>query len=763
MERLDFASVMAVLRRNIDEDMCSNQMDLLCTLFRDLIDDPFQDVELDNGQVCRWVNGLAKLSPKISGYYQENRSQRKLAKTIEQAILPMMPDPAMAVQELHDLLVQAPNVSPQMKAQLAEGLTFADEALFIMEVLCFAMRLRFEKRDVRNRQLLTPGNLSPAVVDYIFDTSVPKPCRWFLGRDRELEQLHELLIDQDKVFLHGIPGIGKSELAKMYAKRHSKEYTNILYVNYSGDLKQDVTDMDFADDRPDETEEARFRRHNRFLRSLKEDTLLIVDNFNAVAAEDEFLDVVLRYRCRILFTTRSRYEHQTCLEITELSREALLELMGVFYEKAEKKRTIMEEIIDLLHGHTFAVELAARLLARGMLRSKTLVKKLRVEKAAMDAEDQIGSTKDGKSRKATYYDHIHSLFAMYRLSRGQQEILRGLTLTPADGMSAKRFGLWLKLWNLNAVNDLIEMGLIQPRNRREIRLHPMIREVAVEELKPSVRNCKKLLDSLEFFGLLHGMELSWYRQAFETVENIIATIQKDDMTRYLLFLKNAMPNMDKYEYRRGIQAIMDEMEALLADEAVGTDIDRAFLLDFRAASEKDPRKAIRLDEEALAVLGEVNPGNAHLTSNIHSNLGTYYRAVRDLEQAEYHMETAIHLLEEHGLAGCHDSIMQICNYAQLLTDKGESQRGYGALEKLSAKLEALHMGHSLDYGMVQQVMGSVAAIRGDVGLSHTHRRKALEIYEIVFENEPHILEQKRKELGIVKLEETQFYQKIMGQ
>ena len=127
------------------------------------------------------------------------------------------------------------------------------------------------------------------------------------------------------------------------------------------------------------------------------------------------------------------------------------------------------------------------------------------------------------------------------------------------------------------------------------------------------------------------------------------------------------------------------------------------------------------------------------------------------------METAIHLLEEHGLAGCHDSIMQICNYAQLLTDKGESQRGYGALEKLSAKLEALHMGHSLDYGMVQQVMGSVAAIRGDVGLSHTHRRKALEIYEIVFENEPHILEQKRKELGIVKLEETQFYQKIMGQ
>ena len=336
MERLDFASVMTVLRRNINEDLCSNQMDLVYALFADLLDDPTQDVELDNGQVCRWVNGLAKLSPKISGYYQENRNQRKLARTIERTILPMMPDPAMAVQELCDLLMQAPNVSPQKKGELAEGLSFDgenDEAVFIMEILCFAMQLRFEKRDVRNQCLLTPGNLSPAVVDYIFDTHVPRPCRWFLGRDEELEQLHDLLVANGKVFLHGIPGIGKSELAKMYAQRHSREYTNILYVSYSGDLKQDLTDLDFADDRHDEEEEARFRRHNRILRSLKEDTLLIVDNFNAIAAQDEFLDVMLKYRCRILFTTRSQYEHQPSLELVELRREALMADETALYQK----------------------------------------------------------------------------------------------------------------------------------------------------------------------------------------------------------------------------------------------------------------------------------------------------------------------------------------------------------------------------------------------------------------------------------------------
>jgi len=190
MERLDFASVMAVLRRNINEECCPNQMDLICTLFRDVDDDPSCAVDFDNGQVCRWINGLARLSTSMIGFYQDKHNQRKLAQTIEKTILPMMPDRAMAAQELYDLVLQAPNVSPQKKLELTDGYTFEDdndEAIFITEVLCLAMQLRFEKRDVRKKQLLTPGNLSPAVMDYIFDTVIPGLCRWFLGREQEME------------------------------------------------------------------------------------------------------------------------------------------------------------------------------------------------------------------------------------------------------------------------------------------------------------------------------------------------------------------------------------------------------------------------------------------------------------------------------------------------------------------------------------------------------------------------------------------------
>lgn len=762
MERLDFASVMTVLRRNINEDLCPNQLNLVETLFCDMGYTPESCMEFDNGLVCRWMNGLAKLSPKITAHYQENRNQRKLARTIEKRILPMMPDSAMAVRELYDLLMQAPNVSPQKKVELTDGISFEDEneeAIFITDILCFAMQLRFEKRDARSKQLLTPGNLSPTVRDFIFDSDIPKPCHWFVGRTEELTEIHEELMAYSKVFLHGIPGIGKSELAKVYAKRYGKEYTNVLYMNYAGDLKQNIIDMDFADDLPEESDDARFKRHNRFLRSLKEDTLLIVDNFNVSREQDEFLDVMLKYSCRILFTTRCRYENQITLEVAELNSGTLLKLMAQFYD-AGRKTDILEEMISLLHGHTYAVELAARLLANGMLKPKALLKKLQEEKTAMDAEDKIGSIKDGRNKKATYYDHIHTLFSLYRLSGGEQEIMRCLVFIPFKGVSAYRFASWLKLRNLNTVNDLIEMGFVQPGNERYVALHPMIREIALEELKPSVQNCRTMLDSLQELSLLHGIELPGYRQIFQAAENIITMIRKDDIPAYLLFLENVFEFMEKYRYESGMEEVIRELEMLLAD-GEGSNVDRAHLLECRAVCEKDLNKAVQLIQDALRLLGEINEGNAHFASNLHSNLGALYHKQMKYDLAQMHMKQGIDLLEAYGLTGSHDSIMQINNYAVLLTDMGEAQSGYAAVMKLGRKIRELNSDKCLDYGLIQQTLGGISLVQGNVQQANVHLNKAMAIFEIVFEDEPVLLEQKRQEMEQMAVPALQTIQKLL--
>jgi len=133
------------------------------------------------------------------------------------------------------------------------------------------------------------------------------------------------------------------------------------------------------------------------MRSLKSDTLLIIDNFNVTATRNSFLPVVLKYRCRILFTTRSRLDNHASFELTEISdREALLRLMAQFYSEAGNHSEELSQIIEAVHCHTLAVELAARLLERGILTPARLRDKLQQEKAALDSSDRIAITKDGK-------------------------------------------------------------------------------------------------------------------------------------------------------------------------------------------------------------------------------------------------------------------------------------------------------------------------------------------------------------------------------
>ncbi len=253
---------------------------------------------MDNGLVCRWLTGQAKISPKISAYYSKPSNQKKLAETIPQNLLPLMSDCNMAMQDIYTLFIQDDTISDAKKKNLASLYKPASSRLlFLAKLISFGMERQFIKRDTKNQKLIAGGALSPIVLDYIMDSEVPKPCRHFIGRDKELEELYTMLEENRQVFLCGIAGIGKSELAKAYAK-HYKEYYNILYVEYTGNLHQDITDMDLLTICRKALNRNGFQRHNRFLRSLKSDTLLIIDNFNVTATQDSFLSVVLNIAAR---------------------------------------------------------------------------------------------------------------------------------------------------------------------------------------------------------------------------------------------------------------------------------------------------------------------------------------------------------------------------------------------------------------------------------------------------------------------------------
>ena len=751
MERCDFSSIITTVRKYIGDDRGMNQIDLLYELFEGFLEEESsQDFDFDNGLVCRWFNGQARISPRISGYYLHTDNRNRLADDIETNILPLMCDSAMAIQEIYKILIQDGTISDQKKEQLTQDYpchTSEEQAAFLASVLCFGMERTFVKRNAATKKLLAAGTLSPVISDFVYNGEVPKACAHFCGRNQELSTLHELISEKRIIFLQWIAGIGKSELAKAYARAYRKDYTNILYLTYSGDLRQDIIDLDFVDDLPEDTEEDRFRKHNRFLRSLKEDTLLIIDNFNTTAGKDAFFSVLLKYRCRILFTTRSRFDNYASFNLGEISDpDALLSLMGYFYSDAKRKQSILKQIIQTVHSHTLAVELSARLLETGILEPQELLARLQVEKSALGATDTIDIVKDGQSRKATYYEHIHTLFSLYRLSEEELDIMRGLIFVPVSGVSGRLYANWMKLSDMNRINDLIEKGFVQTQSGRQISLHPMIQEVAIDETRPSVNNSAVLLDSLQTICLLHGHDVTWYKPLFLTIENIIREIADDNTPAYLSFLEDVFPYMEKYHYTAGMELIIGKLSGLLTDETVGRSTDRAVLLDYRAACEEKTEKAIKLEKEAIALIPEISEENAHLVSNLYSNLGGLYKKAGKRDLAQQAMEQGLRILEQYDLLYYHDSIAQTANYAVLLTEMGQPEKGLSALKKLSRMIRDLNSDQTMDYATVQEAIGGICLATGDIRQATTHFKKALAIYEAVHNGEPDMIETKKQEI-----------------
>ena len=60
----------------------------------------------------------------------------------------------------------------------------------------------------------------------------------FIGRNKELSEIEEGLKNNKCVFLQGIGGVGKSEIAKKYANIHKKEYDKIIFAKYVSNLEQ---------------------------------------------------------------------------------------------------------------------------------------------------------------------------------------------------------------------------------------------------------------------------------------------------------------------------------------------------------------------------------------------------------------------------------------------------------------------------------------------------------------------------------------------
>ena len=363
--------------------------------------------------------------------------------------------------------------------------------------------------------------------NYSLIEKVPYVRDIFIGREALLSEIKKRFESGNRIlFLEGIGGIGKTELAKQFAVQNHTDYDQIIFATYLNNLKELVCDPAVFEvtgltQRPDEPADEYFERKIQVLRMLFTDkTLVIIDNYDV--DNDPDFNAFIQGRHNILFTSRFTHQNYSSLKVEPISDEkVMLDIFEMNYGHvlSEEDTPYIEELIRITECHTYTVELLAKQMSASFLTGKEILNILRQGQLASGIAEKI----EGRTGKTTAFEHIKAVFSVNRLSDEEIQVMRELSLIGYGGINASLFKEWAGLKSFDLINGLIRRSWIRRENDRKISLHPLVQEIVREVLKPDTENC---FDFLYCFGLF--INTSWLRPYTENLlvkDNALAVLK----------------------------------------------------------------------------------------------------------------------------------------------------------------------------------------------------------------------------------------------
>lgn len=647
----NFSSVVQILYDGVDKsydplypDQPASQVAFLTALFCNYTD--AQNVNFETATASRYFKNSRTLSRQILSYYKRKFSD--LEYDVNTYITPWLDDMQDTVQALYDLVHDDTHMKSDQKYEL---LSCSEQPeYFIAKVVHYAM---FQPLQPKQNSL-------PKVSDYQLyfhhiksDHKPPKPCPYFCGRDTELSALHDALQTYKQVFVHGIAGIGKSEFAKAYAEIHAADYENTLYLTYRDDLEMTIALLEVTG----KPKQIAFNEHYKKLQCLDEKSLIILDNFNTTPAKEKLLGKLLKLNCCLLITTRCKFEQAYTLELSEIAdTEILLDLAGKYFTNMPDYRDTVTEIIEIVHHHTYAVELAARLLQTGLFKPDAVLQKLRDNAINPTLTDEISTEKDNLYQRHDYYNHIHLLFSLFELSEPMQYVLRCAFFLPMNGLDARQFAEWLELQDLNAVHDLDEIGLLKLSLENSLSMHPMVHDIVSADLLPSIENCNSFCKHLFDICTAHGIAKA--NQPFaDILLSVSRQVRYDDLDGYLLFLEECICYFEQTEMYNELRILAALFETVIQSLPANEDKHLAKLYWIQCVEMGVTRKkyaeAIPLAQKALAL---ADACCLEFEANMHHNLGWLYFHSKKFKECKVELEKAMAIYDSIDISS-HDTLL----------------------------------------------------------------------------------------------------------
>ena len=333
-------------------------------------------------------------------------------------------------------------------------------------------------------------------------SNIVLPSKNFIGRTKELEKIKDSLTDYGKVFIRGIGGIGKSEIAKMFCKKYRMDFNNIIFSNYQTNLldmiisEKKVPISNFSRITNDsgmlESDIDFFKRKLDTLKKLADEkTLIIVDNFDVL--DDPYLEEFLQGMYSVIFTTRNDFDYldYPTINIEPLSIEDSLELFMYNCKLRIEDKKGLTDIINKVQGHTLAIILIAKFMQNNRLTPSEMLNYLNNNLASIDGNIKYSFN------NGTMYDYIKNLFNMSNLNDKEIYVMINLAILPNDGMELTKFAKLCEIDDYSIIDNLINKSLIlHDWYTDNISLHPLIKEVVVNECNVTLDKCDTMLKNM---------------------------------------------------------------------------------------------------------------------------------------------------------------------------------------------------------------------------------------------------------------------------
>ena len=712
--RITFSNVIGVLLENKKKTYAQYQM--IEDIFYDCLGnmDLFEKEDFEkNVTYSRWCTGERPIPKEILSFY-DNCGFDGIQDNIQDDVIPNLINVPATRKLLLELVMDSMDVIGTKKAD--EFAQITDDAELITALIRYAIL-----NDHDSRHTL----LSPDLSDILLSNKLPSVNRYFLGRKEEIKVVSKALQENNLVFITGTAGMGKSELAKVYAKKNEKKYTNIIHLFYDGDLKKCVAQMEFSDDTTDMSEDMLLDRHMKPLKKLHSDSLIIIDNFNVLPKEDAFFKEFIKMNCKILVTSRCNISQFETVKVSEMDADT--ELVELFYKhcpSAKSSEEVVKDIIQTVGCHTLTVCLSALSLTASGMEPEELLTELRTCGLNIASGEDVELYKDDDFTDGLMIEHLRKLLQLGKLSNQQLDILCNLSLLPVAGILKNSFKNWMRLDNLTDVNHLIKYGFInEDTDNKKISLHPLLQEVISIETIPTITACRTLLNSLHLVCLAHGLELRRPENIIASLISVSERIIVDDGAYFLLFLQDMFPYLDKYLVSDYLPKLTDRISYLMEEYKLESPCDRALLLDYKAECfllKKDYANAVKEREKAINIMEKMHTKDAdmrtaNLLSNLYNNFSNTYLLMKRGNEAANALRTAFDIRMEYthlGLTESHDSLQHMMNLINILLMAKDVDNAKIVLEQYESLVLEHLSDTSLDYGICKLSKGIIDMMEG---------------------------------------------------